>query len=180
MNTILNILRLADMAVVKVTRMGVILGMLILFVLLMIRIIARAAEIPFVAFDEIGELATVYMILSGVIAMWRTGTLYSVNFHVGATSRASMALNLFIQIVMIAFAAAIIWQGGKFTMMNREHSAFLLINMDYYYGAIPAAAAVMCIYSLRAAGLWLVALISGELPDGLSADMDGDISSGHL
>ena len=92
------------------------------------------------------------MILFGVIAMWRAGTLYSVDFHAGATSRAAMALNLLIQIVMIAFAAVMVWQGGKFTMMNREHSAFLLINMDYYYGAIPAAGVVMCLYSLHSAG----------------------------
>jgi len=175
-----RILQVADSAVAKITRFGVIAGMLILFVLLLLRVIARATEIPFVAFDEIGELATVWMILFGVIAMWRTGTLYTVDFQGNPTSRVSLLLNLFVQMMMLAFAVILIWQGGKFTMMNRDYSAFLLINMDYYYGAIPGAAAVMAVYSLRAVYSRLIAVVTGTIPEGLFSNEGSDISSEHL
>ncbi len=178
MNQLLTLLRVADTAVERATRYGVILGMFILFVLLMIRIVARALEIPFLAFDEIGELTTVWFILFGVIAMWRKGTLYSVDFHVPSTSRLYLLLNLLIQLAMLAFATVLVWQGGKFTMMNRESSAFLLINMDYYYGAIPFSAAVMAIYSLRAVGQRLAALLTGRVPEDLAGERTTDLSSG--
>ena len=180
MRQVLTLLRIADTVVVKVTRFGVILGMLMLFILLMIRIVARATEIPFVAFDEIGELATVWMILFGIVAMWRGGTLYSVDFHYHASNRAALLLNLLVQVVMLAFAVVLVWQGGKFTMMNRESSAFLLINMDYYYGAIPAAAAVMSLYSLQAVWQRLLAVVAGRAPDNYFGDSNSNIPSGHL
>ena len=180
MRQIVTLLQLADTAVVKVTRFGVILGMVTLFILLMLRIIARAAEIPFVAYDEIGELATVWLIMFGVVAMWRQGTLYSVDFQVGTDSRLAQALNLFIHAAMLFFALVLVWQGAKFTAMNRERSAFLLINMKFYYGAIPFAASVLCVYSLRAVWRWLVAIAGGRGASGLHGDGDTDIPSGHL
>lgn len=175
----MTLLGYVDTGVVKITRFGVILGMVILFVLLMIRIIARATEIPFVAFDEIGELATVYMILFGVVAMWRAGTLYCVDFTAGSTHRAALVINLVIQFVMLAFALVLIWQGGKFTLVNRENSAFLLINMDYYYGAIPTAATVMGLYSVVSIWRWAVAVVTGKPPYHPKEDTGGT-SSGHL
>ncbi len=172
MTYVLKLLRLADTAVVKTTKLTVILGMLVLFALLMMRIVARALEIPFVAFDEIGELATVWMILAGVVAMWREGSLYSVDFFNGKSSRAALLLNLVIQVLMFSFAAILVWQGGKFTLMNREMSAFLLINMDYYYGAIPVAASLMAIYSLKSFVMRLCEFSSGKTTETYEREPD--------
>lgn len=154
--------------------------MMTLFLLLMIRIIARATETPFVAFDEIGELATVWMILLGVIAMWREGSLYAVDFFREKPNRLVLLLNVFVQLVMFAFAAILVWQGGKFTMMNREMSAFLLIDMDYYYGAIPVAATVMAAYSVRAIIQQLGGVLTGQLPESFEREVDISGSSGQF
>lgn len=180
MNAVVQLARFADGAVVRLTRWGVILGMITLFVLLLIRIVARATEIPFVAFDEIVELATVWMILLGVVAMWRAGSLYSVDFLVGRTDRATLALNFLVQVAMLAFAVVLIWQGTKFTMMNRNYSAFLLINMDYYFGAIPVAASVMAIYSLRSVVQRFADLVAGRFRNGSPGGLDAGGTPGHL
>lgn len=176
----LKILKLVDAAVVKITRLGVILGMLTLFVLLMIRIIARATEIPFVAFDEIGELATVWMILFGVVAMWREGSLYSVEFFFDKSNRVVLLLNLIVQLVMFTFAVILVWQGGKFTLMSRESSAFLLIDMRYYYGAIPLAAAAMALYSAKAILQRINEIATRTSPKTFEHDADINGSPGHF
>jgi len=180
MTYVLKLLRLADTAVVKTTRLTVILGMLVLFALLMMRIIARALEIPFVAFDEVGELATVWMILAGVVAMWREGSLYSVDFFNGKSNRAALLLNLVIQVLMFCFAAILVWQGGKFTLMNREMSAFLLINMDFYYGAIPVAASIMALYSLKSFVMRLCDFSSGKASAAYANEADMSGSAGQF
>jgi len=180
MTYVLKLLRFADAAVVRTTRLIVILGMLILFVLLMMRIIARATEIPFVAFDEIGELATVWMILGGVVAMWWEGSLYSVDFFNAKSSRATLLLNVVIQLLMFGFAVILVWQGGKFTLMNREMSAFLLLNMDYYYGAIPVAASIMAAYSLKALIQRLCDLSSPKAPPTFEREADIGGSAGQF
>jgi len=161
MEIALNILRCADGLVVRITRLGVILGMATLFILLMIRIIARATEIPFAAFDEIGELATVWMILCGVVAMWRKGSLYSVEFVAAAARPVGRMIELAVQVLMFAFAILLAWVGGDFTLMSRETSAFMQIDMTYYYGAIPVAGAVMAAYSVRSILDRLVVIGSG-------------------
>ena len=74
-------------------------------------VIARATETPIVALDEIAELATVWMILLGVIALWRRGLLYSVDFRPNPDSRVALFLDLLVQLAMLAFAALVVWQG---------------------------------------------------------------------
>jgi len=143
-----TVLAWADTAVVWTARMGVILGMSVLFLILLSRVIARATETPIVALDEIAELATVWMILLGVIVLWRRGLLYAVEFGPDPNGRLALLFDLLVQLAMLTFALVIVWQGAKFTILNRNASAFLLIDMDFYYGAIPAAFAVMSIYSL--------------------------------
>lgn len=159
MKSLSTLLARADAALLLIVRLGVILGMTVLFLILLSRVIARATETPIVALDEIAELATVWMILLGVIALWRRGLLYSVDFRPNPDSRVALFLDLLVQLAMLAFAALVVWQGAKFTILNNNASPFLLIDMDYYYGAIPAAFAVMTIYSLgsvrrRALDLW--------------------------
>ena len=84
----------------------------------------------------------------------------------------TLGLVLVIQVLMFSFAAILVWQGGKFTLMNREMSAFLLINMDYYYGAIPVAASLMAIYSLKSFVMRLCEFSSGKTPETYEREPD--------
>jgi TRAP-type C4-dicarboxylate transport system permease small subunit len=180
MKTFSIILVRADAGVVWITRIGVILGMSVLFLILLSRVIARATETPIVALDEIAELATVWMILLGVIALWRRGLLYCVDFRPNPDSRISLFLELLVQTAMLAFAILLVWQGTKFTILNRNASPFLLIDMDFYYGAIPITFAVMALYSVgsvwRRAGDLLAGRRSEEPTDfGPPMDPPGEL-----
>lgn len=142
-------LAFADRLVAHVTRYGVILCLSVLFLLLLARVIARATEIPFATFDEIGELATVWMIMLGAVALWREGALYRVEVLTSSMPAFGRVVEVLIQIIMLAFAVMLVWVGGNYTAMSREVTAFMQIDKTFYYGAIPTAGAVMAIYSLR-------------------------------
>jgi len=161
MSFIKKIVKLADCAVVLITRWGVILAMTVLFLLLMARVIARATEFPFAAYDEIGELATVWLIILGTLSLWRKGTLYRVSVLTDVMPRFRRWIEVLVQLVMLTFAVMLVWVGGQFTAMNREVTAFMQIDMTYYYGAIPSCGAVMAIYSVASLFRTLCGLLSG-------------------
>ncbi|WP_375691774.1 TRAP transporter large permease subunit [Pseudooceanicola sp. LIPI14-2-Ac024] len=142
-------LTFADRLVAHVTRYGVILCLSVLFFLLLARVIARATEIPFATFDEIGELATVWMIMLGAVALWRDGALYRVEVLTASMPGFGRVAEVLIQLIMLAFAVMLVWVGGNFTAMSREVTAFMQIDKTFYYGAIPVAGAVMALYSVR-------------------------------
>lgn len=148
MHTAKTILRLADRGVALITRYGVILAMIVLFLLLLARVIARATEVPFAAYDEVGELATVWLIILGTLTLWREGSLYRVTVLTDVMPRFGRWMEVLVQAVMLAFALMLVWVGGQFTAMSREVTAFMQIDMTYYYGAIPACGAIMAIYSV--------------------------------
>lgn len=176
MLNLVNLFSKVDQLLILLSRWVVITGMFALFTLVMIRIISRLLEIPFVAFDEIGELATVWMILFGVVGLWRQSSLYAVEFSIARDGRAALFVRFLIQLTMLVFAIILVWQGGKFTAMNLEKSAFLLINMDYYYGAIPVTGALMVMYSLRSTFISIVDLMRGEM----SMSDPNELNSNHL
>ena len=147
-----TLLRFADKMVAYATRYGVIAAMSVLFLLLMARVIARTTEIPFTAYDEIVELATVWLIILGTLALWREAALYRVSIVLDAMPGLARFAEVFVQVIMLAFALTLIWFGGKFTMMIREVTAFMQIDMTYYYGAVPFSGVVMACYSLI--GIW--------------------------
>lgn len=150
MGSIKKIVTFLDSAVARITKWGTILSLLVLFVLLLARVIARATEIPFAAYDEIVELATVWMIIFGSVALWREGALYRVDVVTAPFPWIARVAEVIIQMLMLAFALMLVWVGGNFTLMSNEVTAFMQIDMLYYYGAIPAAGVVMAIYSAAA------------------------------
>ena len=147
MQTLTRIFTALDTAVDKVTRWGVITGLSTLFVLLLIRVIARATEIAFVAYDEIGELATIWMILLGVVALWRRGMLYRVDVIIAGDAAWKGWLEVFVQLVSLSFAAIMVVYGWQYAVNARETTAILQINKIWYYGALPFCCAIMGIYS---------------------------------
>lgn len=176
MNTITKILSLADTLVEKITRIGVTVAMIMLFCLLLARVITRVTETPIVAFDEIGELATVWMIMLGAIALWRNASLYRVSMVVDVFPSFGRWINVVVQLVMLAFALLLLWVGGNFTAMNRETTAFMQIDMTYYYGAIPVSGAIMTLYSLVLLVKSICTVLSGQ-PETVS-DSAGNPSGG--
>jgi len=176
MNTTMKAVKLADRIVVRVTRWGVILAMSILFLLLLARVTARATEIPFAAYDEIVELATIWLIILGTLSLWREGMLYRVSVVTDVFPRFGHWIEVLVQMVMLAFALMLVWVGGQFTAMNREVTAFMQIDMTYYYGAIPSCGAVMTIYSAVALFRTLHGLVTGRAQR--ACDDLGDPKSG--
>lgn len=139
-----------DAVVARVTKLGTILCLVVLFALLLARVVARATEVPFAAYDEIVELATVWLIIFGAVALWREGALYRVDVVTAPFPWLARLAEVIIQVIMLAFALMLVWVGGTFTMMSREVTAFMQIDMLFYYGAIPAAGTVMALYSAAA------------------------------
>ncbi|MBT9386835.1 TRAP transporter small permease [Pseudooceanicola sp. CBS1P-1] len=159
MQTLFSVLGFVDRLVARVTRYGVILCMVVLFSLLLLRVIARTLEIPFAAYDEIVELSTIWMILLGTVALWREGALYRVEVITDKLPALARPAEVLIQGIMLAFAIMLVQVGSSFTAMSREVTAFMQIDMVIYYGAIPAAGAVMAVYSLLGlAGAILIAV----------------------
>ncbi|WP_417722598.1 TRAP transporter small permease [Salipiger sp.] len=143
-----RILAALDTAVDKVTRWGVITGLSTLFVLLLMRVLARATEIAFTAYDEIGELATIWMILLGVVALWRKRMLYRVDVIIAGDAAWKGWLEVFVQLVSLGFAAIMAVYGWQYAVNAREMTAILDIDKVWYYGALPFCCAVMGIYSV--------------------------------
>ncbi|MEI4473860.1 TRAP transporter small permease [Frigidibacter sp. MR17.24] len=148
MHTITRLISIADAAVARLTRLGVILALVVLFVLLMARVIARTTEIPFAAYDEIVELATVWMTLLGTVALWREGALFKVEIVTGAFPAFGRLAEIVVQALMLAFALMLVIVGGRFTLDSNELTSFMQIDMRLYYGAIPVTGVFMACYSL--------------------------------
>lgn len=164
MDILKKTLSFLDSCVARVTKFGVILCLVVLFALLLARVIARTVEIPFAAYDEIVELATVWLIILGAVALWREGALYRVDVVTAALTKLGRPAEVAIQVIMLAFAVMLVWVGGSFTVMNREVTAFMQIDKIYYYGAIPAAGAVMALYSAAALLEAVCVLFRGKPP----------------
>ncbi|WP_138466589.1 TRAP transporter small permease [Poseidonocella sp. HB161398] len=148
METLKSLLSGADRLVARLSRWGVVLCLAVLFLLLLARVAARTTGIPFAAYDEIVELATVWLTISGAIALWREGALYRVDVITAAFPGFGRPAELLVQLLMLAFAFMLLKVGLAFTLMSREVTAFMQIDMAFYYGAIPFAGAVMAVYSL--------------------------------
>jgi TRAP-type C4-dicarboxylate transport system permease small subunit len=159
-----------DAAVATTCKWGVISGLVVLFVLLLMSVIARATGIAISGYDEIVELATFWMLMLGVLAFWREGSLYRVDTLVDILPN-KWILEIVVHLVMALFAAVLVIYGSKFAFGTAEESAFLEINKAYFYGALPLCGVLMLAYSL----VGLFKSLRGESVLNPSVDLEGSL-----
>jgi TRAP-type C4-dicarboxylate transport system permease small subunit len=163
-----NLSHSVDSAIATICKWGVISGLVVLFVLLLMSVIARATGIAVSGYDEIVELATFWMLMLGVLAFWREGSLYRVDTLVEVLPH-KWILEIAVHLVMALFAAVLVVYGSKFAFGTAEETAFLEINKAYYYGALPLCGALMLAYSL----VGLFKSLRGESVLSPSVDLEG-------
>lgn len=164
-----NGLRRIDATIAAIGKWGVIIGLVVLFVLLLASVIARATGLAISGYDEIVELATFWMLMLGVLTFWREGSLYRVDTLVEALPGLRWLFEIAVHIVMLAFAAVLTVYGYNFAFGTAEETAFLAINKAYYYAAMPVCGALMFFYTLIA----LVRSLRGEHVLAHTTDIEG-------
>jgi TRAP-type C4-dicarboxylate transport system permease small subunit len=135
----------------KVTAIGCFVG---LFVLLALGVIVRTFPIIAISgYDEIVELLFAWMTFITTVALWREGSLYRVTVIEDALpTQYQPALEVLIQVCMLAFALILVVYGWRFVDMSSETTPFLRIDRIYWYSSLPICGAFMTVYSV--VGLW--------------------------
>jgi len=143
-----NLIIQVDRIVGAICRIGVVLGLIVVFGLLLVSILARPFGIQVSGYDEIVELSFIWITMLGVLALWRSGELYRVEFfdHIGRGSHGPRAF--IVQLLMLIFLGVLIIKGGQFALFTNESTPFMRIPKIYFYSAIPICASGMAFYSL--------------------------------
>lgn len=144
----MNIISAMDKAVAYVCRLSVISGLVIVFGLLFVSIVARPFGIQVSGYDEIVELCIIWITMLGVVELWRTGRLYRVDLFDNLSHGKASVLSAVVQLLMLTFLAVLVYKGTEFAVKTNEATAFMRLPKLYYYSAIPVCGAVMSIYSL--------------------------------
>lgn len=154
------LLRSLDRFVAGFCKAAAIACMLGLFVLLGLAIILRLVPLfNIVGYDEFVELLFIWLVMLTSLALWREGTLYRVvMFESMLPPVARRVVEIVINLAMLGFALALVFYGWDFVQMSGETTPFLRIDKAWFYGAIPACALGMAIYSV----VWLWRVVSGR------------------
>jgi len=157
---ILDLLRAADRFVALFCKYVAITCFLALFVLLGSAIILRLAPLFTIqGYDEIVELLFIWIVMLTSLALWREGALYRVViFEDLLAPQAQRALEILINLAMLAFALILAFYGWEFMQLSGETTPFLRLDKAWWYAAIPLCGALMALYSL----VWLWRVIRGK------------------
>ena len=146
------LLRVADRAVGRVCRWGMIGALLGLSALLLLGVAVRF--LPFLTvsgYDEIVELLVIWLTMLGALALWREGGLYRVvAIESMAPPGGRRALTLMHHALMVAFALVLVWKGGEFVRDSGETLPFLGVDKALWYLALPVCGGLMAVYSVAA------------------------------
>ena len=159
-------LRILDRAVGAICKWGVIGSLLGLFFLLLAAVVVRMLpQLTISGYDEIVELLFAWMTFLGALALWREGALYRVILIEGAVAPPlRRVIAIANQCLMLVFALVMAVKGYEFLRDAGETTPFLGIDKGYWYLAVPAAGAIMALYSI--AGLWRAIRGERALGDG--------------
>jgi TRAP-type C4-dicarboxylate transport system permease small subunit len=156
----MRLLNAADQAVAWFCKYASIVLLLLLFTLLGLAIVVRM--LPFVTiegYDEFVELAFIWITVLTTIALWREGALYRVAVIENLLPHAAqVALEVLINLSMLAFAGIMIVYGWEFMVGSGETTPFLRMDRAYWYAALPFAGVFMGIYSL----VWIWRVLRGR------------------
>jgi TRAP-type C4-dicarboxylate transport system permease small subunit len=157
---ILDLLKAADRGVALFCKYAAIACFLALFVLLGSAIILRLVPLFTIqGYDEIVELLFIWIVMLTSLALWREGALYRVMVFEDLLPRqAQRALEVLINLAMLAFALILAVYGWEFMQMSGETTPFLRLDKGWWYAAIPLCGALMALYSL----VWLWRVIQGK------------------
>ena len=149
-----------DRFVAAFCKVGAIACMLGLFVLLGLAIALRLVPLfNIVGYDEFVELLFIWLVMLTSLALWREGTLYRVvMFESMLPPRGRKVVEIVINFAMLAFALVLVVYGWQFVELSGETTPFLRLDKSWFYGAIPACAVLMALYSV----VWLWRVISGR------------------
>ena len=149
-----------DRFVAALCKWGTILCFVALFILLGVSVIVR--NVPFITiqgYDEIVELLFIWITFLASLALWREGALYRVAIIEQALPRwGQVALELAINVLMLAFAILLAYYGWEFMEQSGETTPFLRIDRVYWYAAIPFCGALMAAYSI----VWIWRVLCGQ------------------
>ena len=157
---ILAALKTLDRAVAVTCKVVAIICFLALFVLLGAAIVLRLVPIVTIqGYDEIVELLFIWIVMLTSLALWREGALYRVVLvEEMLPAPVRRALEISINLAMLAFALILVVYGWEFMTMSGETTPFLRLDRAYWYAAIPVCGALMAVYSL----VWLWRVIRGD------------------
>ncbi|RDJ25475.1 TRAP transporter small permease [Bosea caraganae] len=155
-----DLLKAADRGVAIICKYAAIACFLALFVLLGAAIILRLLPLFTIqGYDEIVELLFIWIVMLTSLALWREGALYRVMiFEDLLPHQAQRALEILINLAMLAFALILAFYGWEFMQMSGETTPFLRLDKGWWYAAIPLCGALMAFYSL----VWLWRVIRGQ------------------
>ncbi len=165
----MSILNILDRLVGRLCRWGVISGLIIVFGLLLVSILARPFSIQVSGYDEIVELCFIWITMLGVIELWRTDKLYRVEFLDILSRNKPSARAALVQLLMLIFLGVLIYKGGQYALFTNESTAFMRMPKIYFYAAIPISGAIMSIYSLSRLLWHLHGLLMRPKPEGVTA-----------
>ncbi|MDP3410086.1 TRAP transporter small permease [Bosea sp. (in: a-proteobacteria)] len=144
----------------KVAAIACLLGLFVLLALAIVLRLLPLFTIP--GYDELVELLFIWLVMLTSLALWREGVLYRVMlFEDLMPAAAKRLVEIAINLAMLGFALVLVVYGLDFTRMSGETTPFLRMDKAWFYGAIPACAALMAVYSL--VWLWRVATGRGAL-----------------
>jgi TRAP-type C4-dicarboxylate transport system permease small subunit len=126
--------------------------LVLLFLLIAMSVINRFAQFMSMGWsDEIIELLFAWLLFPGAAALWRERAHFRVDLlqRKLAGTGAGTAVEITVSAVCIAFFSIFLYQSWTFTLSASETSPIFQVSKAYWYGVMPASAALMLIYSVR-------------------------------
>jgi TRAP-type C4-dicarboxylate transport system permease small subunit len=155
-----RLLTATDRVIAAFCKWATILCFVALFCLLGGSVLARnVSVITIQGYDEVVELLFIWITFLTSLALWREGALYRVVIIEGMLPRVGqVALEIAINVCMLAFAAVLTIYGWDFLQQSGETTPFLRVDRVYWYAAIPVCGSVMAAYSI----VWIWRVVSGQ------------------
>jgi len=148
-----NLLSRADSAIGTICKVGALTCLVGLSILLGLAIVLRLLPLFTIpGYDEIVELAFIWLVMLTGVALWREGVLYRVVlFEVMLPHMGRKTVEVVINLAMLAFALMLVFYGYEFMELSGETTPYLRLDKRLWYCAIPICSALMAIYSV----VWL-------------------------
>jgi len=127
----------------------VITALVLILILITLGILARVVPVfSMSGYDEVIEWLIAWMTFAGTIALWRQGSLFSINLISMLPSRAAVKwINVLSRILMLIFAFIFTWKGWDFAVNSIETMPFLFISKIPWYASMPVCGAFMIVYA---------------------------------
>lgn len=146
----MSLLARADHAFGLLLRAFVIAVIAAILVLITLGVVARIVPVfSMSGYDEIIEWLVAWMTFAGAVALWREGSLFSIDIVASFSSGwVTKVINIAARLLMLLFAVVFAWKGYEFTAGTMETMPFLFISKMPWYAAMPVCGAFMVIYGL--------------------------------